>query len=593
MSASVLSDSSPSHAVADILMSASSGPSALVIGGQAGIGKTTLWLSAVDEARRRGFRVLMARAVAAESVLAYASLADLLAEVDPAVWAHLPDVQRLAVDRMVRADADGPASDQRALAAGFLAVVDTLAKQTPVLIALDDVQWLDPSSANVVAYTARRLKGPVGVLGTVRTEAGAESPVAWLQMPKPDQLRQIEVAPLSLGGLQMLLAERLGRSFPRPTMLRIQEVSAGNPFYALELARVFGSDFVSTEVRLPGSLTGLVENRIGRLEADVREALLAAACAAAPTTELVARATDRDIESAVDLLEPAEADGVIRIEGNRLLFAHPLLARGVYGGASPAQRRAMHRRLAGLIEEPELRARHLALAATTGDPETLRALDAAAEIARRRGAPAAAAELLDLAMGLGGDSPERRMRSAQHYFAAGDSLRAEVILEETIERMLPGPLRAEAFRLLGHGRLFNGTSLEAADCFERALADVEDDVALRVRILSMLVFVLSNAGRPAEARIAAADAVAHAEEIGDPHLFCQALALRMVLDFRRGDGYDEATMRRVADLEDHDVETPIMVRARFQRVLVLSASGQLDRAHQEMDALRQGCIEHG
>jgi hypothetical protein len=93
MSASVRSGSAQSHAVADFLTSASSGPSALVIEGQAGIGKTTLWLSAVDEARLRGYQVLSSRAVAAESVLAYASLTDLLDEVDPAAWAQLPDVQ--------------------------------------------------------------------------------------------------------------------------------------------------------------------------------------------------------------------------------------------------------------------------------------------------------------------------------------------------------------------------------------------------------------------------------------------------------------------------------------------------------------------
>ncbi|MDT5223680.1 MAG: hypothetical protein QOG19_1087, partial [Mycobacterium sp.] len=188
MSASVRSGSAQSHAVAEFLTSASSGPSALVIEGQAGIGKTTLWLSAVDEARERGFRVLSERAVAAESVLAYESLADLLDEVDPTTWAQVPSVQRLAVDRMVRADADGPAADQRSLAAGFVAVVEVLAKETSVLIALDDLQWLDPSSANVVAYTARRLKGRVGMLATVRTEAGAESPVDWLQMPRPEQM---------------------------------------------------------------------------------------------------------------------------------------------------------------------------------------------------------------------------------------------------------------------------------------------------------------------------------------------------------------------------------------------------------------------
>src|SRR3954464_11711718 len=87
-----------SRLVDDFLVTAADGPSALLIEGEAGIGKTTLWLSAIERGRASGFQVMLARAVAAESVMAYASLADLLDEVDPSAWVHLPDVQRLAVD---------------------------------------------------------------------------------------------------------------------------------------------------------------------------------------------------------------------------------------------------------------------------------------------------------------------------------------------------------------------------------------------------------------------------------------------------------------------------------------------------------------
>ena len=593
MSASVRSGSAQSHAVAEFLTSASSAPSALVIEGQAGIGKTTLWLSAVDEARERGYRVLSARAVAAESVLAYASLTDLLDEVDPTAWAQLPGVQRLAVDRLARADAEGPASDQRSLAAGFLAVVEVLARETPVLIALDDLQWLDPSSLRVVAYTARRLKGRVGMLATVRTEAGTQSPLDWLQMPRPEQMRRIVVPPLSLGGLQMVLAERLGRSFPRPTMLRIQEVSAGNPFYALELARAIGSDFDSTEVQLPGSLAGLVQTRIGRLGADVQEALLAAACAAAPTTELVACATDRDATGVVALLEPAEADGIIAIVGHRLRFAHPLLARGVYSGASPTQRRAMHRRLAGIVEEPELRARHLALASTTGDLLTLRALDEAAQIARRRGAPAAAAELIDLARGLGGDTAERRINSAKHYLAAGDSPRAVAILEAAIADMQSSPLRAEALSLLGHAHLYHDGNVEAIKCYERALAEVGDNLALRVQTLTALANMLANAARFDDARRAIDDAVSHAARLGRPSLLGRACSARVELRMLQGEGYDDDAMQRALELDDHDGATSAFIGSRFHYAMTLAWTGQFDEARAELAAVRRRSAERG
>src|SRR4029077_12673418 len=118
----------------------------------------------------------------------------------------------------------------------------------------------------------------------------------------------------------------------------------------------------------------------------------------------------------IELLEQAEAEGIIEIAGNRLEFAHPLLARGLYDAATPAQRRKMHRRLAEIVDQPELRARHLALSATQGDQMTLQALDTAAASARTRGAPEAAAELLELAMRLGGDTAERRIQTAAYHF---------------------------------------------------------------------------------------------------------------------------------------------------------------------------------
>jgi DNA-binding CsgD family transcriptional regulator/tetratricopeptide (TPR) repeat protein len=579
--------------VDDFLGSAADGPSALLIEGDAGIGKTTLWLSAIERARASGFRVMLARAAAAESVMAYASLADLLDEVDPSAWAHLPDVQRLAVDRMMWADADGPASDQRALAAGFLAVIETLANEAPVLIAIDDLQWLDPSSVNVVAYAARRLKGRVGLLATVRTEVGAKRPVSWLQMPSPGDIRWIEVPALTLGGLQQVLSERLGRSFPRPTMVRIKEVSGGNPFYALELARAIARDPDAADVQLPSTLAELVHAQIGSHGADVQEVLLAAACAAAPTIELVAGATDRNADDVAGLLEPAEADGIVAIVGHRLRFAHPLLARGVYSGASSTERRAMHRRLAGIVTEPEVRARHLALASTTGDLLTLQALDEAADIARRRGAPAAAAELIELARGLGGDTPERRIRSAQHILAAGDSPRAVAILEAAIADMQPGPLRATALNLLGYGHTYHDGNVEAIKCFERALADVGDNLALRVRTLTALAFLLGNATRFDDARRAIDDAVSHATRLGHPNLLGRACSARVELRMLQGEGYDDAEMQRALELDDRDGDAPAFMRSRFHYALTLSWTGHFDQARAEIAAILKRCAERG
>ncbi|MDT5130144.1 MAG: hypothetical protein QOH54_5788, partial [Mycobacterium sp.] len=403
------------RAVAEFLTTAFTAPSGLVVEGEPGIGKTTLWLAGVERARELGFQVLSARPAAAESALSYSSLADLLGSVGTAARSELPDPQRLALDHiLLRADAGGAPTDPRAVSAALLSVVQGLAIESPVLVAIDDLQWVDMSSVHAIAFAARRLAGRVAVFATTRSDRDSVGATSWLQLPTPDAIRRISLRPLNISGLQAVITDRLGRSFPRPTMLSIQEVSGGNPFYALELARSLEGHMLAP-TSLPASLAELVRARVGSLDHDVRHALLAVACFAVPTVELVARATGTGAADLVALLAGAESTGIVEIDGQSLRFTHPLLARGVYTDTPPALRRAMHQRLAGLVEDPESRARHLALAATSATPPTLESLDVAAELARKRGAPAAAAELLDLGLALGGETPERQIRAASHH----------------------------------------------------------------------------------------------------------------------------------------------------------------------------------
>jgi ATP/maltotriose-dependent transcriptional regulator MalT len=580
------------RAVADLLDALADRPSALVVDGEAGIGKTTLWLAAVEQARERGCHVLSARPAAAESRLAYASLADLLGGVDTAIWDDLPGPQRLAVDRvLLRAESDGGMTDQRAIGAAFLAIVERLADTAPVLLALDDLQWLDPSSAHAVAFAARRFSGRMGILAAVRTDPDRDV-AAWLQLPDPGSVERITVRPLSLGALHAVVTERLGRSFARPAMVRIQELSRGNPFFALELGRAMDTD-PSRGAPPPRTLTDLVMTRIGSVGPDVREVLLAAASVAEPTVELVARAAGADPARVSGLLEEAERSGLIGIDGHRIRFTHPLLATGVYTDAAPGQRRAMHRRLAGFVEQPELRARHLALAAVHGDPRTLGALDEAAEIARTRGAPAAAAELLALAVGLGGDTPQRRIQLALHHFDAGETERARRVIEQTIEQLPAGTLRARATSVLAVVRLHDDSFREAADLLEAALDEVGSDLELRVQILIRLAYALVNVGRLTASVQRVEEGVLAAERLGRPHLLSQALGLRVTLRFLNGDGLDAAGLDRALELEDREAAAPVAFRPGVQHALLLAWTGQLEQAHREMLEIRRRCLEHG
>ena len=142
----VVSRETESRVVDEFLGSVPSGPSALVVEGEAGIGKTTVWLAGVQRAQELGFRVLSARATSVESVLPYSGLAALLEGLDEAILSELPPLQRLSIDRVLLrvAAEDGPVTDQQVVGAGFVSIVERLAQGGSVLVAIDDLQWLDP-----------------------------------------------------------------------------------------------------------------------------------------------------------------------------------------------------------------------------------------------------------------------------------------------------------------------------------------------------------------------------------------------------------------------------------------------------------------
>jgi DNA-binding CsgD family transcriptional regulator len=569
-------------------------PASLLFEGEAGIGKTTLWHAAVRQARTRGMHVLTARAAATESVTAYISLADLFSAVEHEILSALPEPQRLAAERvLLQVSDDGLATDQRAVAAAFLSAIKILSDSAPVLVAIDDLQWLDASSARVVSFAVRRFAGPVGLLATVRTGDGDDG-VSWLPLEHLDAVTRIRLGPMTIGGLHEVVSARLGRSISRQAMLRIHEASGGNPFYAIELARTMTDREFGIEMTLPTTLAGLVASRIGVLDANIREALLAAACLAAPTVELVSRAIGGDgVEDCVQRLLAAESQGIVTIDRNRLRFTHPLLAAGVYTDATSTQRRAMHNRLASLVDHPELRARHLALAATHADEATVDALDAAAALASRRGAPAAAAEFMELADELGAIGGERQIRCATYHFNAGDAARARHILETIVSAPASARVHAEALGLLGLWNLLDGSSRDAANLLERAAAVVAEDQKLLAQILVALSFARLNIHAFGDAARAADEAVAAATRSHESQLLSQALAMRVTVHFLVGDGFDEEDMQTALRLDDAPDPPSALVWPTAQRAVLLIGIGRLDDGRRELRAIRQRYIERG
>jgi len=581
--------------VAAFLTSMAERPSGLVIDGEAGIGKTTLWSAAVQQARERRFRVLSARASQVESAPAYGVVADLISDVGCAALGGLPEVQRRAMDRvLLRADGGDPPGDHRVVATTILSILERLAAESPVLVAIDDVQWVDASSKSVVAFVARRLDRRMGVL--VAEGSGpdkSDTTASWLQLARQDGIERIRLGPLPLSGLHTLISDRLGHSLPRPMTVRIAEISHGNPSYALELAHAANIQSPTADPVLPAPLAELMRDRIGQLEDEVRDVLLAAACVPDPTVDLLAQATGTTAARTVELLEPIEDKGIICIHGNRVRFSHPLLAQGVYADAGPARRRRMHRALADVESLPQLKARYLALATVSSDPATLQALDTAADTARTRGAPAAAAELVDLAIRLDGDTPERRIRAAAHHFQAGNAEPARAVLEPMVSQLPPGPLRATAVNLLAEMRMHDNSFAHAAELLRGAADDAATDPTVLVQTFLLLSFAQLNTGEYHDSLHYALQAATLAEELDLPALTSQARAMWVTVGLVCGQGVDEPSLHGALELEDPNIDVSLPFSASAVNALALAWTGRLDGASAQMLAVRNRCIERG
>lgn len=583
------------RAVSDFLARVRSGPAALVVEGEAGIGKSTLMLSAVEVARSQGFLVLSTRGSTAEVEHAFAAVSDLLAGIDEAFLDDLPSPQRSALDRVRDALKTGFSGiDERVVARAFGAAVGRLSARSPVLLAVDDVQWLDASSRAVIGFTARRLAKGVGLLATIRVAESHLADVAqWLTFREPAvATTRIRMAPLKLDGVHELVAARWGRTLPRPALERVHRISGGNPMFALELARA-ELDTPGAAAELPDSLSALVGIRLQGLDDDAYVVLLAAACSASPTTEELCRVTMLPAQRVVDSIEASEELGVAYLHGHHLRFAHPLYANGVLANASPARRRATHRALAGVVADRTLRARHLALAATASDPANLAELDSAVDALAGRGALAAAAELIDVALARGGDSPQRRIRSAELHFRSGSIASARTHLHAVLADQPPGVLRALALAHLGAVQAYDDDLSGAVESLSAAADEAADLPALRLVCLVRLSLALAIADRMVATIEHAQRAIALAEELDEPGLHSQALAIWVTATFIWGGGVDRRALQLAVQLEDPRSGATTFLRARAVEAVISAYVGNLEIADAQIRALRHDMSADG
>jgi DNA-binding CsgD family transcriptional regulator len=487
-------------------------PAVLLLEGGAGIGKTTLWRAGIGAAEDAAFLVLQATPSEAETHLAFAAAADVLTPVADDALAGLPTIQRRALAGALLLQSDDAAIDRRAVATAFLGALRTLASRRPLLVAVDDVQWLDAESALLLGFTLRRLSSETIGFLLARRSGDAAAP----HVDLGENVERVDVAPLSLGALHRLIHERLGAPLPRPLLRRIYEASGGNPFFALELASAVanrGSD--AHGLGLPTSLEPLVEARLRHLPQQTRNVL----------AELAAMPDLASAEPDLDAIAPAIDAGVVRIRPEGLEFAHPLLRAAAYAQLTPGGRRELHRRLAETASDVEQRAHHVTRAVDEPDEALAALIEEGAAHAKRRGAPAVAAELLEHAARVTEDDErrvQRTLRAAMWEGEAGDMESARTALEALLGELPLGPTRAEALAALADDigvEVGHGVAIA-----EEGLAQPGIDDAIRARLLLTLsdtVFLQNDIRASAQY---ARKALRVAERADDDELLARALS---------------------------------------------------------------------
>ena len=585
-------------AVAAFLGSASRFPRALLIQGEAGIGKTTIWRESSRIAGAAS-RLLTARPSESEGKLSFSVLTDLLEPTLSEIRDQLPVPQRKALEAalMLRAPVAGARVDARAVSLGTLGALRSLAVDGPVTIAIDDVQWADAPSARSLSLAIRRLRDePITVIAAIRIAPGIREPIG---LAKIMTSQDLEVGPLSVDALARSFRQ-IERPFPRPLVKRIHDASGGNPFYALEIARALvrspSRPHAGEPLPIRDDLRALLRERLRVLSPEARDSLLVAAASANPTTDLVEAATGSDVA-----LEEAASVGIVTMNGTAVEFAHPLFASAVYADAAPSTRRGIHERLAAVSTDLEQRARHLAMSASGPDEEVASSLERGAVQARARGAPDAAAQLSELAVKA---TPVDDLRSLQrrtqlqagNLFDAGDPRRARELLEALVPMLAPGPARAEALFGLS---LFAWKDLgRVSSLLEQALSEAEEGY-LRSQILSDLAWVGLDMGELDIASERAETASEIAESLADdPYTLRHALSILALVRGLLGHESRPLLARAVSlqgTLSLADLSSPRTCLGRQ-----LTWAGDLDAARQalesELDRYREqghetGCYE--
>ena len=511
------------------------GPGALLIWGDVGIGKTSLWTAALDRATARGIRVLQARAVEGELPLGFATLGDLLAtEVEP-VLGDLPEPLAQAMSAAVTLGGSTVSDDPLLVGRATLAAIRALARDAPLVIAVDDAPWVDAPTARALAFAARRLGGMrVGFALTLRE--GAIDPIG-IGSAMVGRAVRIDLNGMSFGAIGHLVRTRVSTDLTRTALRRIYTQSAGNPLYALELARAPGP-------ALPRSLDELARARLRLAPSGV--------------TAAVRGPQPVDVFPDAAALDTAVAAGVLVERDGVIMFAHPILASAAHERLPPARRRRLHLEAAMSASTADERAHHLALATSRPDADVAQLLEEAAHAARERGAPETAADLAAHAIRLTPQTEtaardRRTMDRAEYLILVADPA-AEALITGLIEGPTTGVTRARA---LVQRSLTETVPGEAVARLEEAVAIEHEDRRLAVRAMAQLAWQRGAwLGDLRRAIGESRTAVARAESLGDGATLAVALTTEAQLLSVAGRAEAAGVFRRAVEVRARTVPAP-------------------------------------
>jgi DNA-binding CsgD family transcriptional regulator len=482
----------------------------LVVQGEPGIGKTTLLRAA--ERSADGFRCLATRGVESEAALGHAALLELLGPLRD-LLPEVPAAQAAAVSSALGWGPAGVPAERFLVAAGTLSLLAAAAETGPVLVLVDDVQWVDRESTDAVLFAARRLGRDR--VAFVLSRRHAPTP--------PDPLDGLPV--LGLQGLQPADADPLLPGISPDVAVRLVDGTGGNPLALLEIgprlsaAQRVGAAPLPEPLPVGDHLAAVHRDLLARLSGPARRAVLLCAAAAQDSSAAVVTALAGEGVDPVAALDEAERLGVLLGDGTGLDLRHPLLRSSALRLADPAERRSAHRALAGALPGTEARtarAWHLAQASEGPDDALADELAAVADDSRTRHGHAAASTALERAALLSSDpgrAAHRLAAACADAFVAGDVERTRRLGDRVLDGSSGPAARAAVLLTLGTLEEYAGSVPHAAQLLSRAAAEAEG--ALRVEALAELALTRFRLNDLAGV-VAAADRITEVADLADP-----------------------------------------------------------------------------